>query len=162
MFKILPAGEPDIPLIRDLTLRIWPATYGSILSAEQMSYMLEWMYSPASLQQQMQAGARFLLVLDQEEPVGFASFQQMSPGHFKLHKLYVLPSQQGRGTGRFLVETILEECRRQGGQSLVLQVNRHNQARGFYERLGFRVTGEADFDIGGGYYMNDYIMERTL
>ena len=39
-----------------------------------------------------------------------------------------------------------------------LNVNRHNRALHFYERMGMRVLREGDFPIGDGYYMNDYIM----
>ena len=28
----------------------------------------------------------------------------------------------------------------------------------FYERMGMRKLREGDFEIGGGFYMNDYIM----
>ena len=39
-----------------------------------------------------------------------------------------------------------------------LNVNRHNRALHFYERMGMRKLREGDFPIGNGYYMNDYIM----
>ena len=39
-----------------------------------------------------------------------------------------------------------------------LNVNRHNRALHFYERMGMRKLREGDFPIGGGYWMNDYIM----
>lgn len=39
-----------------------------------------------------------------------------------------------------------------------LHVNRHNKAVKFYERMGMRKLREGDFEIGGGFYMNDYIM----
>ena len=39
-----------------------------------------------------------------------------------------------------------------------LNVNRNNPALGFYEHMGMRRDREGDFPIGGGFYMNDYIM----
>ena len=47
-------------------------------------------------------------------------------------------------------------------KALQLQVNRYNKARNFYENLGFTVLYKADFDIGNGYFMNDYVMELSL
>ena len=44
----------DIPLIRELTFATWPQTYSSIISKEQIDYMLDMIYSPASLQKQME------------------------------------------------------------------------------------------------------------
>ena len=53
MFEIKNAGIDDIPLIRELTFRVWPQTYASILSQEQIDYMLDMMYSEASLKKQI-------------------------------------------------------------------------------------------------------------
>jgi ribosomal protein S18 acetylase RimI-like enzyme len=162
MFNIRTASKPDIPLIRELTYKVWPQTYAFILSQAQIDYMLQMMYSEASLVQQMEDGCNFVLVYDGEQPAGFASFQSTGNGIFKLHKIYVLPSQQGKGTGRFLLDYILKEIKQQGAVSLQLQVNRYNKAKDFYQKLGFTVIEEADFDIGNGFFMNDYVMEKKL
>lgn len=162
LFNIREANEKDIPLIRELTFQVWPQTYAPILSKEQIAYMLEMMYSEESLQQQMATGCIFLIVYENKCPAGFASYQHQNNGQYKLHKIYVLPSQQGKGTGRFLLEFILQQLKNQNARSLQLQVNRYNNARKFYERLGFKVIQEADFDIGNGFYMNDYVMEKTF
>jgi len=120
------------------------------------------MYSKASLQKQMEEGSQFIIVYDGHEAVGFASFQETEAGIFKLHKIYVLPSQQGKGTGKFLLDHIISEIKSKNAKALQLQVNRYNKARNFYEKLGFIVLYEADFDIGSGYFMNDYVMEKKL
>lgn len=160
--KIRHTTTADIPLIRELTYKVWPQTYRDILTSEQIVYMLEMMYSPASLEKQMQDGCTFIVVYDNDEPVGFASYQLIGAGVAKLHKIYVLPSQQGKGTGNFLLNYIIEQVKKLGAISLQLQVNRNNTAKVFYEKMGFLVIEEADFDIGNGYYMNDYVMEKKL
>ena len=152
----------DIPLIRELTYKVWPQTYLDILTSEQIGYMLEIMYSPASLEKQMKDGCCFIIVYNDNNPVGFASYQLISKEVAKLHKIYVLPSQQGKGTGNFLLKYLIEQVKKLGAISLQLQVNRNNTAKVFYEKMGFSVIEEADFDIGNGYYMNDYIMEKKL
>ena len=45
---------------------------------------------------------------------------------------------------------------------LELNVNRHNDAFHFYTKLGFSISKEEDNDIGEGYFMNDYVMEKVL
>ena len=162
MLNIRKASTEDIPLIQKMTYSVLPQTYASILSQEQIEYMLEMMYSHTSLQKQMSEGAQFIIVNDNNEPVGFASFQETEPAIFKLHKIYVLSKQQGKGTGKYVINHITDVIRRQGARSLQLQVNRHNKAKEFYEKLGFTVIEEADFDIGNGYFMNDYVMEKTI
>ena len=162
MFTIRKANEEDIPLLRELCLKVWPQTYASILSEEQIDYMLDKMYSPASLRNQMDAGSQFIVVYDEDEPVGFAAYFEKAPSVFKLDKIYVLLSQQGKGTGRFMIDHIVDEIRQRGARALQLQVNRHNKAKNFYEKLGFVVIDEKDFDIGNGYFMNDYVMEKKF
>jgi len=162
MLSVRNATTDDIPLIRELTFRVWPQTYASILSADQIDYMLHLMYSEDSLKKQFEDGCNFVIVYNDNEPVGFASSQETEPSVFKLHKIYVLPSQQGKGTGRFLLDHIINEVKEKGGKALQLQVNRFNKAKAFYSKLGFEVIREADFDIGNGYYMNDYVMVKRL
>ncbi len=156
------ADDNDINTIGFLAQQIWPGTYGEILSPAQMDYMMTLFYSPESLVKQMtEDGQKFLIVEqgEEEEAIGFASWGLVGPGIFKLHKLYVMPGRQGKGIGRAILQFIFGEIRLEGATTLKLNVNRHNKAREFYERLGFKVTGEEDIDIGGGYFMNDYIME---
>lgn len=162
MLSIQNKNSNDIPLIRELAMQVWPQTYRSILSDDQIDYMLKLMYSAGSLQQQMNDGAQFIVVYDDAEPVGFASYQEIKPSIYKLHKIYVLASQQGKGTGRFLIDHIIDAIKKKGATALQLQVNRGNKARYFYEKLGFIIIEEIDLDIGGGYVMDDYIMEKRL
>jgi diamine N-acetyltransferase len=160
--SIIDAAEDDIPLIRLLTDKIWPQTYSSIISKEQIDYMLEMMYSISSLEKQMRNGAPFIIVYNEGEPVGFASYGEISPNIFKLHKIYILPSQQGKGTGKFVIDYIITEIKNKGAVALQLQVNRRNKAKYFYEKIGFAVIKEFDFDIGNGYVMDDYLMEKRI
>ena len=162
MYSIYQATAADIPLIRELTFNVWPQTYAPIISQEQIDYMLEMMYSEESLQKQMDDGCQFIIAYYNEEPVGFASYQETQPAVWKLHKLYVLGNQQGKGTGRYLINHIIEEIKQFGATALQLQVNRDNSARSFYEKLGFEIRYSADFDIGGGHFMNDYVMEKKI
>jgi diamine N-acetyltransferase len=162
VFDIRKASIADIPLIRELCLKVWPQTYAGIISPQQIDYMLEMMYSETSLQQQMKDGAQFIFIYDGTEPVGFASYQETKPRIFKLNKLYVLPSQQGKGTGRYMIDYIIAEIKERGAAALQLQVNKRNKARNFYEKLGFSVIEEFDFDIGNGYVMDDYVMEKEI
>ena len=50
------AGLPDRAFIRSVSERTWPSTYGHIISQEQIDFMLDWMYSDASLEKQMNTG----------------------------------------------------------------------------------------------------------
>ena len=161
-FNIRRATIEDINLIRNLTARVWPQTYANILTSEQIIYMMEMMYSKNALHQQMEEDHQFIIVYDSEAPIGFASYSEIETTIFKLHKIYVLPDQQGRGSGKFVIDQIIEDIRPKGAKALRLNVNRHNPAKTFYEKIGFEVIHTEDIDIGNGFYMNDYVMEFEI
>jgi len=158
------ADLDDINTIGFLAQQTWPKTYQEILSPEQLRYMLQLFYSPGSLRHQMlEEKHSFLIVEEDEDPIGFASWSPSAEeGVYKLHKLYVLPGRQGKGLGKAILDFIYEDLRAGEAKSLRLNVNRHNKARQFYERMGFTVIGEEDLDIGNQYFMNDYVMEKPL
>jgi diamine N-acetyltransferase len=162
VYSIKKATTGDIPLIRELTFKVWPQTYAAILSREQIDYMLEMMYSEDSLRKQITGGSQFIFIYDDGEPVGFASYQEIKPAKWKLHKIYVLTSQQGKGTGKFMIDYIIDEIKESGATSLELQVNIDNKAKGFYEKLGFTQREIIKLDIGNGFFMNDYVMEKKI
>ncbi len=166
MLTVQKATAADIPLIRKLTFEIWPKTYSNIISKEQIDYMLELMYNPATLKTQMEVeDCTFIIVYDDKEPVAFASYAQhpadkeTEPQLWKLNKIYILSSHQGKGTGKFIINYIVDEIKNKRAKALQLQVNRKNKAKEFYEKLGFKIMQTANFDIGNGYFMNDYVME---
>jgi len=160
--SIRKAYPADIPLIRNLALKIWPVTYAQILSIEQMNYMLDKMYSEEALLNDMNNKIEFILVYDGVEVVGFAAYGWIEPGVCKLHKIYLLPATQGKGFGKFTITQIIKALQKRKASALQLNVNRHNKAKDFYEKIGFAVIREEDIDIGNGYFMNDYIMEKRL
>lgn len=153
----------QLEVVRSLAYTIWPDTYGSILSDQQLTYMLDKIYAIPSLQQQQQNGQHFVLVEENGIYFGFASYQiNYREGKTKLHKIYILPQTQGKGIGKFLlqyIETVVEENK---NEFLLLNVNRFNKAIDFYKRQGFEVVGEENIDIGEGYLMEDYIMEKQI
>lgn len=156
------ATADDIPLIRTLAAQTWPLTYEKILSSGQIKYMMRMIYSEGSLHQQMEAGHQFLIVYNTGIPVGFASFSEIEPTVFKLQKIYLLPNQQGRGTGRFAISQVISLVMQMGATALQLNVNRLNKARGFYEKIGFAVIKEEKINIGQGFFMDDFVMEKRL
>ena len=156
------ASSADASLIRDMAYEIWPETYSQILSKDQLEYMLGLFYNEQKLKTEIEQGVEFILVYEDVQPAGFAAFSKTEPEVYKLHKIYVLPSQQGKGTGRFIIDEVIKAIKQVGAMALQLNVNRNNNAKLFYEKLGFVVIREEDIDIGNGYFMNDYVMEKKL
>lgn len=153
--------EKDIPSIQSIAKITWANTY-TFLSDEQMSYMLDWMYSTTSLQQQIQNGHQFYVAVVDNEIIGFASVSKEDGSICKLNKLYVLPTTQKTGAGKALLQSVIAFAKEFKATELQLQVNRFNNAKDFYIKQGFTILYEADFEIGNGFYMNDYVMGLQL
>lgn len=162
--NIRKATQVDLSLVRSLAFEIWPHTYGNILSPMQLNYMLQQMYALDVLQGQIEQGHHFFILEDSTKAYGFAAFSCADDigSIFKLHKIYLLPETQGKGLGRELIEFVMKQVQQLGGKSLLLNVNRRNNARFFYEKVGFKIIEEVDVSIGEGYFMNDYVMQKSL
>lgn len=164
MILLRKAKEQDVDVISDLAERIWPNTYGGFLSQEQLRYMLDLMYSKGELLSQLQQGYNFMIAENGTKDVGFtcSSLIDTATQTYKLHKLYVLPEMHGKGVGKILINEIRSMAIRQGGKFLQLNVNRNNNAKDFYEKIGFKIKETVDVNIGNGFFMNDYVMELPL
>lgn len=161
--SIQQVGMLDLYRVRQLADVIWPQTYRDILTEEQIHYMMVWMYSSDALERQLQDGHRFFILRHKDTDIGFAS---LSPWEnttmWKLHKIYLDPSLQGQGLGRYFLEALIHYVRAEGAELLELNVNRNNPALAFYRKMGFDIVREVDLPIGSGYFMNDFVMRRIL
>jgi GNAT superfamily N-acetyltransferase len=79
-----------------------------------------------------------------------------------ISKLYLCRSGRGQGTGRRTLEFIEHIARGQHLDSLWLTVNKGNPSVATYQHWGFQVTEAIVIDIGGGFVMDDYRMEKPL
>jgi len=161
-YYIQKAEVGDIEIIRGLALEIWPRTYSELFSPQQVIYMLNQMFSEASLLKQMQESHQFSIIYSNNSPIGFASYSEIRPYIFKLHKIYILPAYQGLGAGKHIMEHVIESIKMQKALSLLLNVNQNSQAKAFYEHLGFKITKTERTEVGRGYYLNEYVMELVF
>ncbi|MGC5746617.1 GNAT family N-acetyltransferase [Chryseobacterium sp. NFX27] len=164
--KLTAATEKDIPLIQDLARRSWKNAYAEILSDEQMEYMLSEMYSEAEIGSHLQnPDYHYYLIQDENSNSyeGFIGYQHhYEEGTTKLHRIYLVPESKGKGFGKKALQFLNSKASENGDRRIILNVNKHNAARNFYESQGYKVYDEGIFDIGGGYVMDDYLMEFLI
>lgn len=135
-----------------------------LLTEDHVEYMFTERYSIEEITSQMEDGSQtYLLLLDDEHPIAFASYgpREEDASVYKLHKLYCLPSTQGKGCGKALINEVFKQVAELGVKTLDLNVHRQNKARNFYEKMGFTIVYEEDIPIGP-YWMNDYVMRKEL
>lgn len=157
-----PVGEAEIATVRELAREIWWACYPGIISEAQIAYMLEWMYSEATLRRDLAQGVRYELIHLGASPVGYFACAE-SGGEWLLHKLYLLPRVQGRGVGQAALQHVSAIAAAAGARSVRLTVNKHNtRAIRAYERAGFQKKESVVNEIGSGFVMDDFVFVRDL
>lgn len=155
------ATHNDIELISQLAGNIWRKHYISMITMEQIDYMLNMMYSPAALTKQMNEGHQFTLVYDGTKPVGYISLNTNDGKNYFLHKFYIEMDDQGKGIGSQLFDFVLKQM--PNAETIELFVNRENyRSINFYFKHGFVIKRVINQDIGDGFYMNDFVMVKKI
>jgi ribosomal protein S18 acetylase RimI-like enzyme len=160
---IRPIAPDDVSAIADLARATWLKAYVDIISPEQIDYMLAQRYNHARLRTETGDPQKWLRQAHVDGVLaGFAACE-IYKGEFKLDKLYIHPDMQHKGIGAALVENAAAIAHEQGFSTMILAVNKQNeQAIRAYTRYGFRVRDKIVTDIGNGFVMDDYVMEKTL
>ena len=156
----------DLQIVRDIADSIWPETFRSILSPEQIKYMMHMMYAPDVMEKEFRSGYHFLLLYVENKPAGYmvwSPWEEEPETTAKLHKLYLLSKHHRKGYGHAMLDHVADECRKHGFQNLVLAVNKQNErAYQTYIKNGYTTFRSVKIDIGNGFFMDDYWMKRGL
>jgi ribosomal protein S18 acetylase RimI-like enzyme len=160
---IRPVTPSDVPAVSALAREIWQATYPGIITQEQIDFMLEQRYGQERLLDDLEDGEKWL---DQaffgDRRVGFA-FSEIYKDEFKLDKLYIHPDVQRQGVGGQLITHVAARAQNMGYPCVILAVNKRNEkAINSYKKYGFVVREAIVDDIGRGYVMDDFVMEKKL
>jgi ribosomal protein S18 acetylase RimI-like enzyme len=158
--EIRPVTPPDVPA---MAREIWQATYPGIITQEQIDFMLEQRYGHERLYDDLEDVHKWL---DQafvgDRRVGFA-FSEIYKGEFKLDKLYIHPDVQRQGVGGQLIAHVAARAKKEGYPCVILAVNKRNdKAINSYMKYGFVVREAIVDDIGHGFIMDDFVMEKKL
>ena len=157
-------GDHDIDAVVKLANRIWRQHFTPIIGSAQVEYMLDRFQSVPAISSQLAAGAGYYIASLDARPVGYTCLiPDRSTARMMISKIYVMLEARGIGVGRRLLDFIESECATQKLDTLWLTVNRYNIGPiEWYRRHGFRIVDEVRKDIGSGYCMDDYIMEKQL
>lgn len=152
--------DGDYEELEIMAREIWRECFHGLISDSQIEYMLDKFLTTEEMKRCAAEGYIYRTVLCGERKVGFVALHPEGKKMF-LSKLYLYSRERGKGFGRMMLEDVLREAEKMGLESVYLTVNRGNaRAIGVYERCGFSRVREQDADIGGGYVMDDYVMEK--
>lgn len=160
-YSFSPVATDELSDIQELAYEIWPVYYASIISQDQIEYMLRELYSLPALEQQAAAGQHFFLLKKGKKSIGFWALSPKTEKEVKLDKLYLLDDFRGQNLGREMMDEAIRWAKVQGFSTLILNVNRFNASLSFYEKLGFQIREEIDIPFGP-FFLNDFIMEKAI
>ena len=158
-------ADDQVDALCRLAAEIWRQHYPLLIGAAQTEYMLAQRYVPAVVRTELAQGDIWWDVLRESgEMIAFASsFRTSAATEVKLDKLYVDSARQRKGYGGMLVAHTCERAKRLGCDKVILAVNKRNSsAIAAYRKHGFRIREAIVKDIGGGFVMDDYIMEKSV
>jgi diamine N-acetyltransferase len=157
-FALRLATPADVPVIRALATKIWHEHYISIITREQIEYMLDTWYDAALLEQQIvELGHQvWMVTLDgADQPEGYMALSLRDEGQYYLHKFYL--DTRGKGIGAEVYRMVLAKY--PDLRTLRLNVNRRNfKSVNFYFKMGFRIEDLYDLPVGDRFVMDDFIM----
>lgn len=156
--------EPQqIELVAETARQIWFEYYPSLITVEQVTYMVDRFQSPEAIRQQIsEDGYVYFLVLDEQGAAGYIGVKTEGDKLF-LSKLYLKQETRGKGYFNRMIQFIEQYAADHGLNTLYLTVNKYNDGSiAVYRKKGFDVVREVVADIGNGYVMDDYVMEKAL
>lgn len=164
MIRFLPATQAEhFERIAVLAAEIWNEHYVPLIGQAQVDYMVERFQSAAAMSAQIKEGYEYFQVMEDDRLVGYFAIQpQPDARELFISKFYLHKSMRGKGTGRLCMEFIEHTARARGLDRLWLTVNKGNSAVAAYHRLGFQVAQAIVMDIGNGFVMDDFRMEKSL
>ncbi len=159
--------DSDLEELRKISQEIWYNHYYSILSHEQIEYMLTKMYGTGVIEDEIyNQGIFYDKVLHNSEFVGYLLYSSETINnisYLKLHKCYLFPSLHGFGYGQKMLFYIYQKAQAMNLKQIILNVNKRNK-KGIkaYARFGFGIIDSQVIDFGSGFVLDDYIMGYKL
>lgn len=162
-FEILPVQTDDeIRTVAALADEIWHEHFTPIIGADQVEYMLKTLQSYGPMKEQIAGGYEYFLLVEDGRPVGYSAIHA-EDGRLFLSKLYLRSDVRGRGYATRTVRYLEALCRARGLSAIWLTCNRFNtNTLQVYDHLEFKKIREEKNDIGNGFYMDDFIMEKAV
>jgi len=168
--EIKPAGRPEADLIADIARKTFMETYGEMNTPENMEVYLNSQFSDEKLLEELQhPRTRFFLAYLNGIPAAFTKVRDDRKAKkleeikaIEIQRIYVLQEYQGFSLGKAMLDMIKELARKDGYQTIWLQVwQKNNKAIRFYQKAGFTVFETASFLLGSS-SQQDFLMRYDL
>lgn len=156
------AGREDIQTVAALAREIWEQHYTPIIGAAQVKYMVDNFQSREAIEADIASGYVYTIACWKNTPCGYSAIRFDADALF-LSKLYVLQAFRGKGIAQAMLRAAEEAARQHSVACIRLTCNKYNTGSlSAYAHMGFTRAADIVTDIGGGFVMDDYVMEKRL
>lgn len=157
----------DVARLAELAEGIWFDYWPDLIGADQTRYMVEQFQSLDAIRRDMDRNAYeywFVCAADDGRVVGYTGGHvEPETNRFFISKIYLLASERGRHFASAIVRFYEDLCRERGLGAMYLTVNKGNELGiRAYKGNGFSTIDAVETDIGDGFVMDDYIMEKRV
>lgn len=162
--QLLPvATSAQVAQVAGMAREVWNEYYVPLIGQAQVDYMVAKFQSAEAMQSQIDSGYEYFCIQKSGQVVGYAATRHdAADRRVFISKLYLLAAHRKSGAGRGALALIEARARSLGATHLWLTVNKGNASVHAYERLGFRIVEALVADIGSGFVMDDYKMEKPI
>ena len=155
--------DTQVREIADLAKVIWNEHFTPIIGKDQVDYMVEKFQSYPALKEQISEGYEYYQIFSSGELCGYTGIRPGEDNRLFLSKLYLKKESRGHHLATGAFSFLKEICRERGYSAIWLTCNKHNDnSLGVYRHFGFEIIDTQEADIGGGFIMDDYIMEYKI
>ena len=174
--QLLPVtNAAQVAQVARMAREIWDEYYVPLIGRAQVDYMVAKFQTAEAMQAQIDSGYEYFQIRQSGqipqsgqirqtgEAIGYAAIRHdAAEARLFISKLYLLAAHRKAGAGRQCLDLIERMARERAATRLWLTVNKGNPSVRAYERLGFSIAEAIVMDIGGGYVMDDYRMEKPV
>lgn len=151
--------QNDIQALYPVVVEIWQEWFTPIIGAKQVDFMLHNYQSEKNIADEIKSGVHYFALIQENEIIGYTAYEIKNEVIY-ISKLYIKKQFRGQGLMRHIFDWY-DSLSKALNFRQQLRVNRDNaQSVAIYEHRGFKIVATKDDEIGQGFIMNDYILEK--
>jgi len=161
--------DEEVEALAHMAHHIWNEYWPALIGQEQTDYMVEKFQSLNAFRADIaDNGYEYWFIMDDEGDtpriIGYTGgHTESETNRFFISKIYLLADERGKHFASRVIEFYDRLCADRGLAALYLTVNKHNELGiRAYRAKGFETIDAVETDIGEGFVMDDYIMEKKL
>lgn len=157
-------SDEQLKELADEARKIWNEYFISIITQEQIDYMVEMFQSYEAIKHAMKEERyTYFLAYEENRIIGYCGVKPCEDGRLFLSKLYLEKEQRGKGYASMLLQKAIAFAKEQGLDAIYLTCNKYNEhSLDVYKNKGFYQIDSVQTDIGKGFIMDDFILQKDL